>query len=205
MNWKKQNASTGFESPVHPGHRGNVVERQRRSGMPTGTLETSQLSAMRGRCVKYQQAVRSQLFVAGAENSLNFCPLQMHEEMRAEDRIEQRAKFDHILRQPATNILFRMFPSGDAHHGRAGIKAAVRQVQQPATAASKIQNFPASYLIEPTCKKPALLSVNIASIGIAEPVGIIIVRELVVVINQLPFLVRQAFGLCNSVVHSTAG
>lgn len=104
----------------------------------SGTLEAGQLSAMSRRCIKDQQAVRSQLFVAGAENGLNFWPLQMHEEMRAEDRIERRPQFGHILRQPATNVLFWMFLSGDAHHGRAGVKATVRQVQQPATAASKI-------------------------------------------------------------------
>ena len=87
MNRKKQNASTVFEPPLDSGHRDDIVERQRRSGMPTGTLEAGQLSAMSRRCIKDQQAVRSQLFVAGAENGLNFWPLQMHEEMRAEDRI----------------------------------------------------------------------------------------------------------------------
>ncbi len=95
-----------------------------------------------------------------------------------------------------------MFLFGNAHHGRARVQAVSRQVQQPAAAARKVENLTSLDLIQPMFQKPAFLRVNIAPVRIAEPAMVIALGKLVVVINQLPFPIRQAIDLRESFVHT---
>jgi hypothetical protein len=75
------------------------------------------------------------------------------------------------------------------------------QVEQSPRATGQVQDFPLSDRRKPFSQNSALLDIDVGTVGIAKPVAVVAVGQVVVVFNYSTFLGFGLVGARDSTVH----